>query len=161
MPPQGYTTPGAPVGRPKTIDQAVLLMRVGAGLSLLSLVVGLGTRGMIRDAVEASGADLTAGEVATAVAVASAVGIFAGLVGIGLWLWMAAANGKGRSWARIVATVFFVVSVLSFLASFAQPSTAVSRILAVLSVALGGYIIFLLYRPESSAYYQAQSRPKY
>jgi hypothetical protein len=30
-----------------------------------------------------------------------------GLIATGLWLWMAWANKGGRSWARIMATVFF------------------------------------------------------
>lgn len=143
------------------MDLAVLLMKVGAGLSLLGLVLSFASRGSIRSAVEDASAtgdtQLTASQIDAAVGLASGVGIFFGLVGVGLWLWMASANGKGRSWARIVATAFYVISVLSFFFSFLQPGALLSRLVSLVSVALGGYIIFLLFRPESSAYYQAMS----
>ena len=38
--------------------------------------------------------------------------IVLGLVAAALWLWMARANGHGRSWARILATVLFGLATL-------------------------------------------------
>src|SRR5260370_33451800 len=39
-------------------------------------------------------------------------GAIAGLIGAGLWLWMARGNKRARSWARVLATVFFGLATL-------------------------------------------------
>jgi hypothetical protein len=69
---------------------------------------------------------------------------------------MASANGKGRSWARIVATVLGALSVLSLLSSVAQGQlTTLNLIVSLVSLALAIAILVLLWRKESSAYYDA------
>lgn len=162
----GAPAPGAaaPASRPASIAMAVKLMYVGAGLSLLGVLVTFFMRDTIREAVEKASADaaapMTSSQIDAAVGVAVGSGVVGGLVGVGLWLWMAAANGKGRKWARIVATVFFVLSVLGMLASFVQQPPMLSLVISIVSLALGAYIIYLLYRPESTQYYDAQSAPR-
>lgn len=155
---------GQPVSRPASIAMAVKLMYVGAALSLIGLLSTVLMRDTIRTAVEkasnTSAKPMTSAEIDAAVNIAIGFGIFAGLVGVALWLWMASVNGKGRSWARIVATVFFGLSVLSTLSSLLQHPPALSLIVTLIGLLLGAYIIFLLYRPESSAYYAAQSAPR-
>lgn len=162
MPSYESAPTAVPVERPASIAQAVKLMYVGAALSLLGIIVSLLEKGAIRDTVQNSsaGKTMTPDELDSAVTLAMVSGIVAGLVGVALWLWMASANGKGRKWARIVATVFFAFSVLNFLGSFLQPTPALSRILGIVMLALGAYILYLLYRPESSQYYEAQSAPR-
>lgn len=87
-----------------------------------------------------------------------------GLVGAALWLWLAAANSKGKSWARIVATVFFAVAVLYFAWGIAQPSLGLlASVLSVASILvasiLGGAVAAaLLWKPESSRYYDSRRR---
>ena len=75
----------------------------------------------------------------------------------GLWLWMASANGKGRSWARIVATVLGALSVLSLLSSVAQGQMTDAqpgrRAWSASRSPIA--ILVLLWRKESSAYYEA------
>jgi hypothetical protein len=151
----------ARVERPASIAQAVKLMYVGAALSLLGIIVSFLEKDAIRDTVKNSsaGKTMTPDELDSAVTLAMVSGIVAGLIGVALWLWMASVNGKGRKWARIVATVFFAFSVLNFLGSFLQPTPALSRILGIVMLALGAYILYLLYRPESTQYYEAQSAP--
>lgn len=163
----GYQGPvgGQPVAQPASIAMAVKLMYVGAALSLLGLLSTLFMRGSIRDAVQKASDNaathLTSAQVDAAVSAAVGVGVVSGLIGVALWLWMASANGKGRKWARILATIFFAFSVLGMLGSLAQHPPVLSLIISVLSVILGAYIIYLLYRPESSQYYAAQSAPRY
>lgn len=161
MPSYESAPPAAAVAQPASIAQAVKLMYVGAALSLLGIIVTFLEKGAIRDAVENStaGKTMTPDELDSAVTLGLVSGIVAGLIGVALWLWMARANGRGRKWARIVATVFFAFSVLNFLGSFLQPTPALSRILGVIMLVLGAYILYLLYRPESTQYYEAQSAP--
>ncbi|GAB3442491.1 hypothetical protein GCM10027517_19640 [Phycicoccus ginsengisoli] len=163
-------TPGAPpqaaaVSRPASIATAVKLMYVGAALSLLGILFTVVMRSTIRDAVEKASADsgtsMTASQVDSAVSLAIGFSVVVGLIGVALWLWMASANGKGRKWARIVATVFFGLSVLSTLGSLVQHPPVLSLVVSLVSLALGAYIIYLLYRPESTQYYEAQSAPRY
>lgn len=154
--------PGPPPERPRSIDLAVMLMRVGAVLSLLGLVLVFLMGDVMREAVETSmrdaGAEVSPGAVDAAVAVGTAFAVLMGLIGVALWLWMAHMNRKGRAWARILATVFFGLFVLSTLASLAQPAPALSRVATLVQLALGAAIIFLLWKKESSAYYEAMSQ---
>lgn len=157
--------PSGPTGQPAavpppSIQRAVLLMRVGAALSVLSILVTLLTRDSLRSQVTStlrkSNAALSASQVDSAVSVAIVLAVVVGLVSVGLWLWMASANGKGRSWARIVATVLGVLSVLSLLSSVVQGQmTTLNLIVSLVSVALAVAILVLLWRKESSAYYDA------
>lgn len=153
--------PAEPVTRPRSMDLAVLLMRVGAGLSVLSLVAVFLLGDQIRTAVEEglqeSGTSLDPAAVDAAVAVATVFGVIFGLFGAGLWLLMAWANGRGRSWARIVATVLFGISVAGFLFALTQPQAGIELVLDVLTVLLGGAVMVLLWKRESSAYYAAMS----
>jgi hypothetical protein len=162
----GYEAPaaGAQVAQPASIAMAVKLMYAGAALSLLGLLITFLMRNTIRDAVQKAaddaGTTMTSTEVDAAVAVAVGFGVVAGLIGVALWLWMASANGKGRKWARTVATVFFGLSVLSTLGSLLQHPPVLSLVTSIVSLVLGAYIIYLLYRPESTQYYNAQSAPR-
>jgi heme A synthase len=162
MPSYESAPTAAPVERPASIAQAVKLMYVGAALSLLGIIVSFLEKGAIRDTVQNSsaGKTMTPDELDSAVTLAMVSGIVAGLIGVALWLWMASANGKGRKWARIVATILFVLSVLSILSSLLQHPPALALILNLVMLALGAYILYLLYRPESTQYYEAQSAPR-
>lgn len=156
-----YAAGGVPT-RPKSVDLAVTLMRVGAVLSLLGMLMVFFMGDAMREAVETSlrdsGLSATGSEVDAAVALGTGFGVVMGLIGVALWLWMAHANGKGRGWARITATVFFGLFVLSTLASFAQPAPAISRVATLLQLVLGAAIVFLLWKKESSAWFSAMSQ---
>jgi hypothetical protein len=79
----------------------------------------------------------------------------AGLLAIGLWIWMARANGAGRSWARILASVLFGFSTLDLLLLVARPHAIISLLFQILVWLIGLGVIVLLWRKESSAYFQA------
>ena len=122
-------------------------------------------RDTIRDAVEKANNEAASKMTSTEIDAAVSLAIGFGVVRRthrrrALWLWMASANGKGRKWARIVATVLFGLSVLSTLGSLVQHPPALSLVISIVSLLLGAYIIFLLYRPESTQYYDAQSAPR-
>lgn len=163
----GYAGPAGapgPVARPASIAMAVKLMYVGAALSLLTALSSFLARDTIRDAVQKASNDsatpLTASQIDAAVTFSLVMGVVSGVIAVALWLWMASANGKGRKWARIVATVFFGLSVLVTLGSLVRPQASLSLVLNIVSVLLGAYIIVLLFRRESTEYYTAQSTPR-
>ena len=154
--------PGQPVEQPSSVRTAVLLMRVGAVISLLSLVATLLTLGslksQIRDQLVAGGQQVTDAAVDAAYAIAIVGSVVVALIGVGLWLWMAWKNGQGRGWARIVATVLGGLNVVMTLFSVASGNaTALAMVLGLVNLVLAVAILVLLWKKESSAFYAARS----
>jgi hypothetical protein len=149
----------AAVPQPSSIATAVKLMWVGAALSIIGLVIGFLTTDTAREQIEEDNPNLTADEIDTAVAFGLAIAVVISLVAVGLWIWMAWANGQGKSWARIVASVFGGLGILFGLVGLLlNPVTALSLVLTVVNLVLAIVILVLLYRPDSSRFYEARSR---
>lgn len=147
---------------PKSILNAARLMYVGAALSAIGVLLTLLGGDAIRDAIEesngVSGPALTQDQIDAAVSLTIAFTSVIGLGAVGLWLWMASANKKGRSWARTVATVLGGLNILLSLGTLAlASSTTVTTLINLVSLALAVGILWLLYRPESTRYYAAVS----
>ncbi len=73
---------------------------------------------------------------------------------------MALMNGKGKSWARITATVLGGLNILSLLASIsgAAAGTALPPLALVFGVAsliLAGVIVYLLWQRPASEWFDA------
>ena len=135
---------------PQSIQRAVMLMYVGAGLEGLGLILNL-------IGVGRSGSNGSSGAVGA-------------LIGLGLWVWMARANKEGKSWARITSTVFIgidslivLVLLAVLLATLHSASPSVKTILllsglaGIVTWAIGLAAVILLWRRESSEYYAAMS----
>jgi hypothetical protein len=158
---QPYPTGGAAEPEPQRpapptpVVQAVKLMYAGAIVSAISLIITLATVGSLKTAIHNADPTLTASKLHSAEVAAVAVAIIFGLIGIGLWLWMAYANKAGKNWARITATVFFGLDTLSVLTSFRQAEPVLSRLISILIWLIGLGVIVLLYQRESSAYFGA------
>lgn len=156
---QGPMVPAEP---PQNVLNAVKLMYVGAALSALGILIAFVRRGAMEDTLEQNAdtagladAGITPEQLATtAVTIAAVVG----LIGVALWLWMAAMNKKGRMWARVVATVLGVLNIVFTLYSIVgSPMDMFNLVVNIVTVALAAVILYLLYRPDSTAYYQAMS----
>jgi hypothetical protein len=158
---QPYPTGGAAEPEPQRpapptpVLQAVKLMYAGAIVSAISLIITLVTVGSLKTAIHNADPTLSASKLHSAEVAAVAVAIIFGLIGIGLWLWMAYANKAGKNWARITATVFFGLDTLSVLTSFRQAEPVLSRLISILVWLIGLGAIVLLYQRESSAYFSA------
>lgn len=89
------------------------------------------------------------------------------LITLGLWIWMAVMNGKGRNWARVTGTVFGSLSLAGSLSTLgdlagnaalggaALPTSTVGNVLAVVDPLLVIAILVLLWLRPSSAYFSA------
>ncbi len=145
--------------QPASIALAVKLMLVGAALSVLSLVYSLTTLGGLKDDIaqqmRESDASVSQSTIDAAYGVAIVFAFLFGLVGAGLWVWMAWKNGQGRGWARVVATVFGGFNALGLVFSLGGNGDAISLVSSVISVVLAAVILVLLYRKESSEFYSA------
>lgn len=157
---QSYPTSGQPQEPvrmpPQTIQNAVKLMYAGAALSGVGLVINLVTIGSLKSAIKAADPRFTTTQVHAAETVAIAGAVVGGLIAIGLWLWMASANGRGRSWARIVATVLFAINTLDLLATVTRPHAATGLIFSLLIWLVGLGATVLIWNRESGAFYNQQ-----
>jgi hypothetical protein len=153
--------PGPPVEQPSSVRTAVLLMRVGAVVSLLSLVATLLTlsslKSQIRDQLVSSDRQVSDSMVDAAYGTAIVFSVVLALIGVGLWLWMAWKNGQGRGWARIVATVLGGLNVLLTLISVVSGNaTTLALVLSLVNLVLAVVILVLLWKKESSAFFASR-----
>jgi hypothetical protein len=79
--------------------------------------------------------------------------IVGGLVGAGLWVFVARACHSGKGWARITGTVLFGIATVQGLSSLVAPEAALVKgfWLVVWLVGLGAVV--LLWQGSSSAFF--------
>jgi len=164
---QRYPSSGKPVEpeqlpAPPPVMNAVKLMYAGAALWIITLIivvtliVGDKAGGHLRW----DGHTLTAAQSGHLKPLIIAVTVVSGLVVPAVWLWMARADGQGRSWARILSTVLFGLATLQLTGIYKTPVSNVGfgevlgLIVPVLSWLIGLAVVWLLWRPASSAFFK-------
>jgi hypothetical protein len=89
------------------------------------------------------------------------VAVMAGApVAVGLWLWLAWANGRGEDWARLVSVVCFLLMSLSVIGVLAQNAVALApanMIAAAVVWILGLSSVALIFTPAAGRYYRLQA----
>ena len=156
---QRYPSSGKPVElerlpAPPPVVNAVKLMYVGAAVSTVSLIISLADIGAVKTAIKKAKPSWTAAQVNQYDRFLITVAIVSGVIGIGLWLWMARANNQGKNWARILSTVLFCLATLDLIGVFSQPKTVLGLVFPLLTWLVGLGAVFLLWRPESSAFFK-------
>ena len=134
----------------RTVRAAVKLMYAGAAVSTVNLVILLA---LIGDQ-KGSASWLSTPFIPVSIAWS--------LAPLALWLWMARETGRGRNWARIVSTVLFGAATLDLTGPFGSPGIRVSlvpvvqgsTIIPVLYWLVGAAVVWLLWRPASSAFFR-------
>ncbi len=159
---QPYPSSGKPVEperppAPPTVQNAVKLMYTGAAVSTVSLIVSLVDIGGTKSAIRKARPSLTVAQVNQLNTFIISLAIISGVVGIALWLWMARANGQGRNWARILSTVLFGLATLDLFGVASQPKTVLGLVFPVLTWLLGLGAIVLLWRKQSTAFFQPRT----
>jgi hypothetical protein len=162
---QPYPTSGAQPEQqrpepPTPVLNAVKLMYAGAIVGAISLIITLVTIGSLRTAIHNADPTLSPAKVHSAEVAAVVIAVIFGLIGIGLWIWMAFANKAGKNWARITATVLFSLDTLSLLVSIRQAEPVLSRVISIVIWLIGLGAIILLWQKESSAYFAASRTPR-
>ena len=159
---QPYPSRGKPLAEaprppaPPSVVNAVKLMYIGAAVSTVSLIVAFIDISGTKAAIKRARPDLTATQVNQLNTFIITLALVSGLIGIALWLWMARANGQGKNWARIVSTVLFGLATLDLIGVFSQPKTAIGLVFPVLTWLVGAATIWLLWRPDSTAFFKPQ-----
>ncbi len=139
---------------PASVTRAVQLMYAGAAISTISLIISLADIGGTKSAISKARPNLTATQVNQLNTLIITLAVISGVVGIGLWLWMARANGQGRNWARILSTVLFGLATLDLIGVLSEPKTALGLVFPLLTWLIGASAVFLLWRPESGAFFK-------
>lgn len=146
--------PGQRPPAPQSVQTAVRLMYSGAIVSAISFILGLATIGNLKHSIRTQHPHYTTSQVNTAANSSIALIIVVGLIGIGLWIWMARANKAGKNWARITGTVFFGIDTLDLLGLFAQRPAALSVVFALVVWLIGLGAVIMLWRRESTAFFK-------
>jgi len=144
--------PAAP--RPRAVRAAVTLMLAGAAAELATMITVVVTSGAVRAAVAARYPAAAHG-----VMVHLAIDMAAAPLAIGMWLWLAWANGKGDDWARMISAACFGLVTLSVLAALAQDAAifAPADLTGAAVVwAIGLVSVVLIFTPAAGRYYRPQ-----
>jgi hypothetical protein len=144
---------------PRSVLNAIKLMYAGAALEVLAVIIALVTIDSLKSAILTRHPAYTAAQLHRAEAARTVPLVIGGLIAIGLWLWMAWANGKGRSWARIVSAVFFGINTLDLLISLFAVHGVATLIVGVVIWLVGLGAILLLFSKESGPFYKRSPRP--
>ncbi|MBO0834666.1 MAG: hypothetical protein J2P28_03975 [Actinobacteria bacterium] len=152
---QVFPSPVSVPSAPKSVQRAVYLMYAGAVVSFISGIVGLVS--LLTRAPGSpfymhgpSGAQLPGAVSALGSALLYLVAVVSLAAPIVLWLWMAWKCKAGRSWARVLSTVFFGLATVVTLAS--GPYSAWGLVGAILGWLIGLGAVFLLWQRSSSSY---------
>jgi hypothetical protein len=144
--------PAAP--RPRTVRAAVTLMLAGAAAELAALITIVVTASSVHAAVAAR---------YPAAAQASTVHyvfVLAGVpVAIGMWLWLAWANGRGQDWARMVSAACFGLASLVMVGNLSEHAATYApadTIAAAIVWAIGLVSVALIFTPAAWRYYRPQ-----
>jgi hypothetical protein len=144
--------PAAP--RPRSVRVAVKLMLAGAAAELAAMITVISTLGSARATVAARDA---AAMQAVHLHQVTIIGLAP--VAIGMWLWLAWANGRGQDWARLLSAGCFALISLSVMAQLAQGVAAfapATMIAAAVVWALGLSSVVLIFTPAAGRYYRPQ-----
>jgi tRNA A-37 threonylcarbamoyl transferase component Bud32 len=156
QPAPGWSMPPRP-RIPGSVLTAVRLMYAGAAVSLVNVVVSLAAINQIKTAFEAQHplADNAAQGVA---ALAAAAVIISGVVAIGVWLTLASASRRGRSWPRTAGTILFALDTLFLLGTLGRAGIPATKTFGVLTWLIGLIAVICLWRRESGDYFDAWRR---
>jgi hypothetical protein len=143
-----------PMQPPRSVLTAVKLMYAGAALEVIALIVALVTISSLKSAILSRHPHYTSTQLHTAQVAQTGALIVGAVITIGLWLWMAWANGRGLNWARIVSAVFFGINTLDLLISLFMVHAAATLIVGVLVWLAGLGAIVLIFSRESAPFYQ-------
>jgi hypothetical protein len=138
--------------RPRTVRAAVKLMLAGAAAELAAMITIAVTAGSVRAAVAVQNPG------AVHVTMLHEVIDLAGTpVAIGVWLWLAWANGQGQDWARMLSGAsfgLFTLTMIGALSRHAASYAPANMIVATIVWVIGLLSVVLIFTPAAGRYYR-------
>jgi hypothetical protein len=143
---------------PASVRNAVKVMYAGAVASLVYAIVFIATLSATKNAIAKHSPQLTTSQVNGMQHALMASAIAGGLIGAGLWIFIARACGSGKSWARITGTVLFgIATVQGGPSILVVPEAALVKIFWLVVWLVGLAAVMFLWRGTSSAFFRATS----
>jgi hypothetical protein len=143
---------------PPSMRTAIRAMYAGAASSVFGIVVDVLTVGSTKNAIARHSPNLTASQLNSSEHALVAGFIVSGVIGVGVWLFLARTCHAGKPWARIVATVLFGLATVDTIVGITVPlATAVKGYAAVVWL-IGLVAVVFLWRRTSSAYFAGAPR---
>lgn len=145
---QGTPPPAASPVRPKQVEISFWLLIVALVLSLVTIPIGIAAinspenRAIMEDQLASQG---TAVDLDAAIAVGTGFLVIVGVLSAAVTILVAIFIRKGYNWARIVLTVFAVLSLLNLVDLSAANLTAVASTLLVIAATV---LLYLKPAPE-------------
>ena len=145
-------------------------MYLGAAVSLTKVIVDLATYRTTKSAMltalkisirKSAGVLPTASQFGSGFAATLALVCVLGVIGAGLWIFVARGSKNGKDWARTTASVLFGLDTLALLVGppdmgIRGPEATVTRIFAGIVWLIGLTAIVCLWRKDSSAFFKAR-----
>jgi hypothetical protein len=166
--PQAYPAGGSQMAQrppqPSSVRIAMWLMYAGGALSFISAILVLALGSHIKSAVDKAliknnatlasegRKTLTLSQIHSVASAYVIIIVVVLLISVALWVWMAWANGRGRSWARIVASVLFGLNTVFLIYGISRAGT--STLFTGLGWLIGLVAIIMLWQRASSAYFK-------
>jgi len=145
---------------PMSVLTAIKIMYAGAIASVLRAVVYVATQGSGKTAIERRYPHMQAGTVSTLTHVTVIAGVIVCLLGAVGFAWTARSCKSGRNWARVTATVLFVLGFLAAVYDLVSPRATAVRITSFVVCLIGLAAVVLLWRGSSSAWFKFCTRPQ-
>ena len=148
-------------GLPVTMRKAIRFMLLGAAVTAVFAVFDVIATVVSKNSIDINGKPITSSELATDIIFI----IVSYVIYILLWILMARFNRAGMKWARIVSSVLFAISTWQLYQTIdslhgGEVITGPDIVFIVLTIgtwAAGVGAIAMLWRPESTAYFNARS----
>jgi hypothetical protein len=115
--------------------------------------------GNLRASLHRAAPKLTPSQLHSAEVVLVAFSVISALIGVALWLWMARMNRVGKSWARVLGTVFFGLQTLLLVLGLGRAGAAAGSLFAFVPWLIGLGAVVFLWRRESTDYFNASRLP--
>ena len=138
---------------PRAVLTAVRLMYAGAALELVALIVAVVSTHSLKSTILGKHPDYTAAQLHDAEVARTVILVIGALIAIGLWLWMARANSRGHSWARVVSAALFGINTLDLLFSLGVARAPGNLTVGVVIWLVGLAAIVMLFRKESGPFF--------
>jgi hypothetical protein len=145
---------------PPSLRRAASFMYAGSVLSIIGIGVNISAaHTSARSLLAHEHKSLSVSQINDAVAGLRAVDVIVGLIAAVVWLYLARSCLAGRNWARITGTVFFGLSTIENLDSFALSQTVLVHLYGLLVWLIGLAAVIFLWRRESTAYLKPAPPP--
>ena len=159
--PQAVQLPGtSQPAVPPAVRVAVRVMYAGAAASVIHAVVVLAMPGAMRTAIAHKHPSLSAGTLSTLSTITVISTVVLALIGAVLFIWVARACLRGKSPARITATVFAALGALSVIYDVSAGRSTASLIMSFVVEAVGLASVAFLWLPASGAFFRYFKRPQ-